>query len=129
MSNARRSSGSKDSHSVGAAKGKPVGTANQDRIGAAAVRLGHQFHGREIDRCQMVEIVWIRESVDMRRPAGCRHGNPEVVEQRPAADDRFPCRTVGGRHDSAGIQKEVHAFAVDLKTPGLTVVQRRSAAS
>ncbi|GAQ32921.1 hypothetical protein MPS_1301 [Mycobacterium pseudoshottsii JCM 15466] len=76
----------------------------------------------------MVRIVGVGKQVDVAVPAGGGHRDLEVIEQRAAADHRFAARIIGRRHHPMRVEKQVDGAAGSHPSPGLTVVQRWSAA-
>jgi hypothetical protein len=67
----------------------------QDRLGAVAVNIGDKFAWTEFDRCQMIYIVGIWESLDVGLPTSRGHRDAKVVEDSPTTDERFPAGVIG----------------------------------
>src|SRR2546429_4515458 len=104
------------------AKGKPVGSALQNRLAALPLSLGNELERAEFDRRQMVSVVRVGEPVDVRLPTGSHHGDAQVIKRSAAAEDRFSAGGVGDLHPPMRIDEELQDPGLGYPPPRLAVV-------
>ncbi|MDX3568061.1 hypothetical protein, partial [Streptomyces sp. ID05-47C] len=73
----------------------------------------------------MSEVLWVREGVDEGPESPVKHGEPDVEQGRPAAEDHFPSSGIGERQPPLRQRMELDApVSVRDEVPGLGVVER-----
>ena len=78
---------STDSPVVGRTEWQPITAAMQNCIRTVTHRWRDGLQRSKADRCDVLELVWVRELIDDDVPAGRSHRYAEVIKYSAPADD------------------------------------------